>query len=113
ADTTAADGGWDTPEGRHILEVQRAWVTAIADDIAGHWHRVEPFAKGLRCKVQIDLDTKGNVLAAEIVQRSGNDVFDESIILAIGKANPLPLPKDPHAFVSQLLPVFTPEALER
>lgn len=49
----------------------------------------------LSCQLLIKLDASGNVLNVEVLQSSGNEILDQSAVMAVLKASPLPLPQNP------------------
>ena len=49
---------------------------------------------GLVAIVNIRLDESGNVLSRRIVKSSGNFNYDQAALAAVGKSNPLPMPKE-------------------
>lgn len=70
---------------RAKLHVRQAWTLPAG-------FRTEP----LETHVSLDLDAGGNVVGTpEIVRRSGNPWYDDSVIRAIEKASPLPPPPKP------------------
>lgn len=48
--------------------------------------------------VQVVVNRQGTVLSADIAQSSGSTQFDRSVIHAIQRASPLPIPSDPELF---------------
>jgi len=66
----------------------------------------------IRCQVEITLLTSGAVADVRVLRSSGNPVFDESVLRAVRKASPLPLPSDPKAFVRILQPTYSPASLQ-
>lgn len=58
-----------------------------------HW-QIPPGARaGMGCVLRVRLLPSGEVIRVEIVQSSGNTIFDKSVELAIRQASPLPVPK--------------------
>jgi colicin import membrane protein len=47
---------------------------------------------GLTATVRFGVQPDGEVFAIEIVKRSGDRTFDDSVVRAVNKANPLPPP---------------------
>ena len=70
----------------------------IRQRVTHSWSRPLGSTKGLKCVVRVRLTPSGEVLAATVVQSSGNPVFDRSVENAVYKAAPLPLPDDPSLF---------------
>jgi TonB family protein len=71
-----------------------SWEDRVVWAIRDNWLLPPGTPKGLRCKVRITLTPEGNVKSNEILAPSGNDVFDNSILLAMQKAQPLPMPEN-------------------
>ncbi|ORU93423.1 MAG: protein TolA [Cycloclasticus sp. symbiont of Poecilosclerida sp. N] len=67
-------------------KVERNWIQPAGD------------ISGLSCVVRVRLIPGGEVVDAQVIESSGNAVFDRSVELATRKAAPLPLPKDPSLF---------------
>ena len=67
----------------------------IKAHIDQYWRSPMSVKKGVSTKVVLTLDDEGHVLTSKLVRHSGILPFDRSIQLAIEKASPLPLPKDP------------------
>lgn len=64
------------------IHVRRSWVLQPG-------FRLEP----LSTQVRVNLDAAGNVVGEpEVIRRSGNPWYDESVLRAIQKASPLPAP---------------------
>ncbi len=71
-------------------------VRLIQDKVARKW--IAPpgtLEQGLKCRIQVRLGPTGSVLAVSVVKGSGNDAFDRSVVSAVWKADPLPMPDDP------------------
>ncbi len=54
--------------------------------------------EGLSCKLEISLSPSGEVLGVTVKGSSGNELFDRRAELAVKKASPLPVPRDPRDF---------------
>lgn len=76
------------------MHVRQAWVLAPG-------FRAEP----LVTEIAVRLDARGDVRNTEVVRRSGNPWFDESVERAIRKASPLPAPPEADVWTF----VFVPE----
>lgn len=69
-------------------------------------HHVKPFwqtpqwlkGKGLKARVLVKFDARGNLISRQLVQGSGNPDFDQSAIETVDRAAPLPAP--PEKFVA-------------
>ena len=73
----------------------------IRQKVEQNWVRPLDTRKGMKCVVRVKLVQGGDVLEAEVVQSSGDPVFDRSVENAVYRASPLPLPDD-----STLFPYF-------
>jgi len=70
----------------------------IRQRVSRSWNRPVGVAKGLKCVVRVRLTPTGEVVAVNVVPSSGNALFDSSVVNAVYKAAPLPLPEDPALF---------------
>ena len=73
------------------------YYTAISDHTRTHW--VPPFGtrRDLSCTVEVSLMPGGEVRDVVLARSSGDPAFDRSVIAAVFKASPLPVPRD-HLF---------------
>jgi colicin import membrane protein len=71
------------------MELYQARITQAVTD---SWLRPIGVGDGLKCTLRIRMATGGNVIAAEVIQSSGNGAFDRSARAAVLKADPLPVP---------------------
>lgn len=95
AERTAQDVSiWGT---QLVAAIQRVWTypPGTAD-------------QGLNCVINMQLSATGEVLAARIQKSSGNGLFDDSVVRAVYKASPMPLPRDPRAFQAGINITFKP-----
>ena len=53
---------------------------------------------GLSCKILIRMSEDGTVLESNIVESSGNDLFDQRADKAVHSASPLPVPTEIRLF---------------
>jgi colicin import membrane protein len=74
------------------------YTAIIKQRVTQNWNRPFGSAKGLKCTVRVRLTPSGQVLDARVVPSSGNPIFDRSVVNAVYKAAPLPLPSDPTLF---------------
>jgi len=93
-------------------QLQMSWVSAIIDRISRNWLRPPGLSESLKAVVAVDLLPSGQILDARIKISSGSAVFDDSVLKAVFKSDPLPLPDDMSAFERQLELTFTPKDLE-
>ena len=70
----------------------------IKQKVERSWARPPSAQKGLECNVRVRLVQSGEVMSAQVVRSSGNDIFDRSVENAVYKASPLPLPDDKSLF---------------
>ncbi len=64
----------------------------IRQAVTASWLRPIGADDGMKCTLRIRMATGGNVIAAEVIQSSGNGAFDRSARAAVLKADPLPVP---------------------
>lgn len=74
------------------------YKTRILAVIASHWLVPANLTKDLACQLAVRLATDGSVLHVKLLRSSGNSLLDRSARLAVLKASPLPVPKDPVLF---------------
>lgn len=72
-------------------------MVIIGQKVTRNWNRPTSTPSGLICRVDVSLLPNGDIKAATIIQSSGNRLFDRSVLTAIYKAAPLPLPTDRYA----------------
>lgn len=91
ADVTGTGGGGGSVK---VSPEVMAWLKSARIHVRKSWvlsagFRLEPLA----AQIRVNLDAAGNVLGEpEVVRRSGNPWYDESVLRAIQKASPLPAP---------------------
>ena len=84
------------------------YVGQIKATVERNWLRPKGLPKNLKCTVRVSQIPSGDVINVTIVKSSGNVAFDNSVIAAVRKSSPLPLPKDPSLFARELIFVFDP-----
>ena len=71
------------------------WVAQVKRRVRGAWVLAPGFhTQSLRTEVEVLLSANGNVLGVEIVRRSGNPWYDQSVERALHRASPLPVPPE-------------------
>jgi TonB family protein len=88
--------------------LRKAWVTQISDRIKRNWTRPANTPRNFGCKVQIEQSAAGKVLRAALVQSCGSAALDKSVVTAVQKSSPLPLPPDPSLFEPTVIFNFVP-----
>ena len=89
-------------------DAQKLWGKALEEAIRRNWLRPPDNQTDFRCAVSIRLTPTGQVVSARITSSCGSMVLDDSVIKAVYKASPLPLPSEPTAFVPDLTIRFRP-----
>ena len=84
-------------------------VNAIRDHISRNW-MIPPGLdlKGLSVTVNVQLDEAGNLTEVYVTQSSGQQFFDNSLLRAIQKSIPLPIPADQLAEFREIELTFQP-----
>ena len=75
-------------------EISR-FAAKIKREVERVWNRPSDSGGGLSCVVGVKLLPSGKVVDVNVVQGSGNIAFDRSVVVAVYKADPLPVPTDP------------------
>jgi TonB family protein len=75
---------------RKAEQAAKAQQKGIFDRVQSQWLLPPGMTPELRCEVEVTIDDRGEVLAAEVVRSSGSAIFDDSVIRAIYKSSPLP-----------------------
>ncbi len=70
----------------------------IRQNVERNWVRPAGWTRGMECVVRVRLDPTGEVISATVARPSGNAAFDRSVVNAVYKASPLPLPEDKGLF---------------
>ena len=84
------------------------WNAALTAAITRNWAKPPGIDPTLKCKLHLNLSPVGQVLSASVVTGSGNALFDSSVLAAVYKASPLPLPRDPTVFQPGINVYFSP-----
>lgn len=70
------------------------YIGPIRAKVTNSWIRPGTVRPGARAKVLVRVSPQGDVLTATMRQGSGDPIFDRSVINAVYKASPLPIPND-------------------
>ena len=91
-------------------DAQKLWMRALGEAIRRNWLRPPDGQTGYRCQVAFKLLPNGVVVqgSVRILTSCGSVVLDDSVVKAVYKSSPMPLPTEPSAFVPDLAPYFTP-----
>ncbi len=85
-----------------------AWGAAIRDQGENAWSRPPGVTAGLSCSLSVALAVGGNVLSAHVRHCNGGAPVRQSILAAVFRASPLPMPADPSVFRAHITFVFHP-----
>ncbi len=88
------------------------YMAGIRHKISSYWKRPQASREGLTCTARVQLAPSGKVMAAKLLRSSGDAAFDGSVLSAVRKASPLPLPADPELYEQfrEIEFVFRPDA---
>lgn len=89
-------------------DATKLWGAAIREALRRNWLRPPGGADDFRCKLSVKLAPNGTVVSARITSSCGSQQLDDSVLKAVYKTSPFPLPNEPSAFVSDLNLGFTP-----
>jgi len=88
----------DTAQTQQERDAIDKYKALIINVIEQNWIVPQKVDKNLSAQLVIDLAPGGTVLHVKILQSSGNPVLDRSVITAVWKASPLPVPNDLQIF---------------
>lgn len=70
------------------------FIPIIQQKVGRNWNQPGNVQTGIAAKVAVRLSATGEVISAEVTRSSGNSVFDRSVVNAVYKASPLPIPQE-------------------
>jgi len=88
-----------TPPKPELVKAPTAEEIAIAGErglmshIRSRWLRPPRINPRLQCVVRVQIEADGHIVSVNLVQSSGNADFDDSVVRAIYKSDPLPVDK--------------------
>lgn len=96
---------------RKVRSLIDHYMALIQQKVERNWIRPPGSTQGLSCSLLVRLMPGGGVQRATLVSSSGEELFDRSVVNAVYKASPLPLPADTALFdrFRELEFVFKPE----
>ena len=74
------------------------YVGLIKQKVERNWRKPSATRSGLKCTVFVQLIPGGGIAHVEITKSSGDGIFDSSVLTAVRKSEPLPVPPDPDLF---------------
>ena len=86
-------------------------VGRITQQVTRNWIKPANVTPGLKATIAVRLTRNGEVISATMSESSGDQRFDDSIVRAVLKASPLPVPRDPkyYEFISTFNFLFDPD----
>lgn len=91
-------------------ETIQAYSGKIRQKIEGSWYYAG-YGEKLHCEIRVRLDQTGRVVAAKVVESSGNEAFDRSAKAAVYKAEPFPIPED-EEFIADFREITLPFSVD-
>lgn len=88
-----------------------AMTLRIRDAVQRNWRRPPVSKPNLTALIQVRVKPNGEVISANILRGSGDPLFDESAVIAVKKASPLPFPDAPryYEFINKFNFKFAPD----
>ena len=71
----------------------KLWETRVWNKVRGNWSYPEILASkqsDLEAVVQVSVSREGRIRAFKLIKRSGNELFDQSVIRAVRLSEPFP-----------------------
>ncbi len=85
----------------------------IGQAVSKNWYFQGYDVKGLSVTVQVNLNADGTLQGVQVVNSSGNPAFDRSLVNAVRKSDPLPIPADKLAGYREFNLTFSGDQLVR
>jgi colicin import membrane protein len=79
---------------RMVSSALNQYIPIITQKVSRNWNKPASVQRGITAKVAVRLTPSGEVVSAELIRSSGNSVFDRSVVNAVYKASPLPIPQE-------------------
>ena len=79
-------------------KAKNEFIPLIKQKVQNNWIQPEGWGKGVQCVVSVRMVPSGDVLSATVIKSCGNPLFDRSVVNAVHKASPLPVPQDSDLF---------------
>lgn len=89
-------------------QIQNEWALQLTAALTNAWARPPGTDQNLKAYLLMTLSATGAVQSATIDSGSGVPGFDDSVVRAAYRASPMPLPRDPSAFVPNVRICFSP-----
>lgn len=86
-----------------------AYQFAISQKIQRSWAMPASAGEDTVCVVRVRQTRTGDVISANIVSCNGDEAVKRSILAAVEKASPLPLPTNPDVFRADLRITLRPD----
>jgi len=85
--------------------IYSAYIQTIRETVTGNfiWYKT---GANFSTRVMMKIDPKGSVMNAKIEKSSGDAAYDQAVLRAVQKSNPLPAPP------AELVPLFIQEPVE-
>jgi colicin import membrane protein len=81
-----------------LNKAKNEFVPLIKQKVQNNWIKPEGWGKGVKCVVKVRMVPSGEVVSATVTRSCGNSLYDRSVVNAVHKASPLPVPKDSTLF---------------
>lgn len=98
AKSTEGGGQKDAKPSAAMMGELNKYKRLILEAIAQQWRIPEDTDPSLFCELLIKVAPNGEVLNVSLLKSSGSGLLDRSALLAVRKASPLPVPKEPEVF---------------
>jgi TonB family protein len=95
---------------RAMLQARNDWVVQLNSAVVQAWTVPPGTSPDLKVITTVSLSPNGEVQSAIIDASSGIKAFDDSLLEAINKASPLPLPGNQEAFMPNISLCFSPDS---
>jgi colicin import membrane protein len=70
------------------------YIPIITQKVGRNWNQPTNLQRGITAIVAVRLTANGEVVSAQLTRSSGDSVFDRSVVNAVYKASPLPIPRE-------------------
>ncbi|MEW5838616.1 MAG: cell envelope integrity protein TolA, partial [Pseudomonadota bacterium] len=93
---------------RRLSGLRDQYIAAIRSKVERNWLQPSSAQPGVSCEVHVKQMPGGVVMDVRVEKCTGDELFKRSVIAAVEKSSPLPLPSDPALFDRDLVFTFKP-----